>query len=284
VLSSIPGAKTLGRISALVERAVRGESRVLERSTITPPKTSFNTRISAHRRFAFGQLPLADVKAVKNAHRCTVNDVVMSMCAGAMRRWLIAHDELPDGPLVAQVPVSVRTQDEFGTFGNKIGMMSPPLFVDEPDPLVRLALTHEAMKSAKEQHQAMPATLLRDATEFIPPALFTRATRIAMSLSASRTPIWNLVISNVPGPPVPLYLAGARVEAMYPVSVITDGMGLNITVFSYEGHLDFGIIADRDAVPDVWDLLDWLRESLDELVATIRASKPARSARRRKAS
>jgi hypothetical protein len=104
-----------------------------------------------------------------------------------------------------------------------------------------------------------------------------------MALGARGTPIWNLVISNVPGPPVPLYLAGARVETMYPVSVITDGLGMNITVFSYQDELNFGIIVDRETVPDVWDIIGWLGESLDELVATIPAEKSRRTPRNRKA-
>jgi WS/DGAT/MGAT family acyltransferase len=268
-LTALPGMREIGRAASAIDKAIRRESGVVERSTVTPPRTSFNTVVSAHRRFAFGDLSLDEVKAVKNAHRCTVNDVVMAMCAGALRTWLIAHDELPDGPLVAQVPVSVRTPDELGTYGNKIGIMSPPLHVDEPDPLRRLHLTHESMKAAKELHGALPATLLRDASEFIPPALFARAARIGLALGARGTPIWNVVISNVPGPPIPLYFAGALVEAMYPVSVITDGLGMNITLFSYRDRLNFGIIVDRDTVPDVWDLIGWLGDALDELVATI---------------
>lgn len=282
-LTALPGMREVGRAASIIDKAIRRESGVIERPTITPPKTSFNSVVSAHRRFAFGELSLARVKQVKNAHGCTVNDVVMAMCAGALRRWLIVHDELPDGPLVAQVPVSVRTEVELGTYGNKIGVMSPPLHVEEADPLCRLMLTHESMKSAKEQHKALPASLLRDASEFIPPALFARAARIGMALGARGTPIWNLVISNVPGPPIPLYMAGARVETMYPVSVITDGLGMNITVFSYRDELNFGIIVDRETVPDVWDVMGWLGDSLDELVATIPAAKPARAPRKRTA-
>ena len=132
----------------------------------------------------------------------------MSICAGAVRRWLIEHDELPDVPLVAQVPVSVRTEQQFGTYGNRIGMLSVPLYTNEADP-ERLLLTHESMRMAKERHKALPAQLLQDATQFIPPAVFARAARVSFSLAATRTPVWNLVVSNVPGPQFPLYLAGA---------------------------------------------------------------------------
>jgi WS/DGAT/MGAT family acyltransferase len=267
ILSEIPGAKLVGRTTGGVVRTLRRRpSRVLERTELTRPRTSFNGRVSPHRRFAFGQLSLDEVKAVKNAYGFTVNDVVMSICAGAVRRWLVDHKELPDDPLVTQVPVSVRTDEQRGTFGNRIGMMSVPLHTEVADPEERLRLTHESMRAAKERHKAMPAELLQDATQFIPPAVFAQASRISFSLAATRRPIWNLVVSNVPGPQFPLYCVGAKMVAHYPVSVITDGMGLNITVMSYLGRLDFGIVADREQMRDVWNLIGYLQESLQELL------------------
>ena len=153
--------------------------------------------------------------------------------------------------------------------------MSAPLFTNEPDPVERLRRTHEAMGDMKERHKALPADLLQDANHFIPPAVFARAARATFTLATSSRgrPTWNLVISNVPGSQTPLYCAGARVVANYPVSVITDGMGLNITVMSYCGRMDFGIVSDRDQMPDVQCLIDWLAEELDEL-------KPKRRGRR----
>jgi WS/DGAT/MGAT family acyltransferase len=266
IFNDIPGAKLVGRTSSALVRALRRrESRVLERTTLSRPRTSFNGRVSPHRRFAFGQLSLDEVKAVKNAYGYTVNDVVVAICAGAVRRWLVEHDELPDEPLVTQVPISVRTSEQQGTFGNRVGMMSVPLFTNEADPVERLRLTHEALRAAKELHRALPADLLQDATQFIPPAVFAQASRVTFSLAATRKPIWNLVVSNVPGPQFPLYCVGAQMLAHYPVSVITDGMGLNITVMSYWGHLDFGIVADREQMRDLWKLIGWLQESLEEL-------------------
>jgi diacylglycerol O-acyltransferase len=276
IFGAIPGSGTVGRVAGEVRHLVsRGDGRIPDRKKLVAPRTSFNGRITPHRRFAFGQLPLDEVKAIKNQHGCTVNDVIVSICAGAVRRWLIAHDELPNEPLVAQVPVSVRSSEQVGTFGNRILLMSAPLFTNEEDPVVRLQLTHEALSEMKERHKALPAQLLQDANHFIPPAVFARAARLTFRLSSSRPgrPTWNLVISNVPGPQFPLYCAGARLEANYPVSVITDGMGLNITVMSYLGHLDFGIVADRDQMPDVWKLIDWLGDALEEL-------RPKRSRRR----
>jgi len=194
----------------------------------------------------------------------TVNDVVVALCAGALRRWLLANQALPDKPLVAQIPISVRTPEQAGSYGNQIMLMTVPLFTTEPDPLARLRATHQALREMKESQQAMPAALLADANHFIPPALLSRAARLSFALSTrwGGSPLWNLVVSNVPGPRFPLYLAGAKVTATYPVSVITDGMGLNITVMSYLDSLDFGVVADRDQVPDVATLIDELREEL----------------------
>src|SRR4051794_23094693 len=258
---ALPGAGTLGKLTGLARRDAP------PRPSLVAPKTIFNGRISPHRRFVFGQLPLAEFKAAKNTHGATVNDVVVSVCAGAVRRWLVAHDDLPDTPLVAQVPVSVRTDEQFGTYGNRILLMAAPLYTDVEDPVERLRKTHEALAEMKERHRALPAALLQDANNFIPPAVFARAARLTFGFSTSRPgrPTWNLVISNVPGPQFPLYMAGAKLVANYPVSVITDGMGLNLTVMSYMGHMDFGIVADRDQMPDVEVLMDYLREEVEAL-------------------
>ena len=264
--AAIPGVKALGRAAAGAQRAL-GRDTVVGRLDLTPPRTSFNGRVSAHRRYAFGRLSLDDIKGVKNHYGCTVNDVVVAICASAVRRWLVEHDELPSEPLIAQIPVSVRREHEQGTYGNRILLMTAPLHTEIVDPVARLQTTHESLLEMKERHRALPAELLQDANNFIPPALFSRAARLTFSLGASRAsrPAWNLVISNVPGPQFPLYMAGARLEAHYPISVITDGMGLNITVMSYCGQLDFGIVADREQMPDLWSLMGWLGEALEEL-------------------
>jgi WS/DGAT/MGAT family acyltransferase len=261
----LPGAGAVSRLTGAITRSSR------PRSPLRAPKTRFNGRISAHRRFAFGKLSLDEVKAAKNEHGTTVNDVVVSICAGAVRRWLVEQDDLPDDPLVAQIPVSVRGPDQAGTYGNKIMLMSAPFYTNEEDPLERLRLHHEALADMKERHKALPAELLQDANHFIPPAVFSRAAQATFRLSTTvGRPTWNLVVSNVPGIQIPLYLAGAQLVANYPVSVITDGMGLNITVMSYNGDLDFGIVADRDQMPDVWCIMDWLQEELDLLAPTKR--------------
>lgn len=270
----IPGAttasRTLSRARNLVARNRDGQ--ILERPVLGAPRVPFSGRIGRHRVFAFGSVDLDRVKTIKNQLGVTVNDVVVALCAGAVREWLIAHDALPDKPVVAQVPVSVRTEEQRGTFGNRVSIMLVPIPTDESDPVQRVMRAHEVLRGAKERHHATPADLLQDATNFIPPALHARATRVAFELGARGRPLYNLVISNVPGPPVPLYLGGAELQANYPISVITDGAGLNITVLSYRGHMDFGIIADRDQMPDVDRVLDALRGGLDELEATCAGS------------
>ncbi len=265
--AALPGAGLLGSVGRGAQRTLRRDGSARGGPRFVAPKTSFNTRISAHRRFAFGALPLADVKAVKNAYGATVNDVVVAICATAVRRWLIAHEELPGEPLIAQIPVSVRTSEQAGTYGNRILIMAAPLATDEEDPVRRLQAGRESMLELKERHKALPAGLLQDINHFIPPAVFARAAQLTFRLSTSGAgrPTWNLVISNVPGPPVPLYMAGARAKAFYPVSVITDGMGLNITVMSLDGQMNIGIVADREQMPDVWKLIGWMRDGLDEL-------------------
>jgi diacylglycerol O-acyltransferase / wax synthase len=268
VFAAIPGTGLVAKLTDRITRPISNrETGILSHTTFRAPKTKFNGRISPHRRFAFGQLDLDEVKAVKNKHRCTVNDVVVSICAGAVRSWLLEHDDLPADPLVVQVPVSVRTDEQMGTYGNRIMLMSAPLFTNEPNAVRRLKKTHDALAAMKEHHRALPAELLQDTNHFIPPAVFARAARatFAISTSGPGRPTWNLVVSNVPGPQFPLYCAGAKLVAHYPVSVITHGMGLNITVMSYDGHMDFGIVADRDQMPDLSSMLERLRDSLEEL-------------------
>ena len=146
--------------------------------------------------------------------------------------------------------------------------MAAPLFTDEPDPVERLHRTHEALSEMKDRHRALPAEPAAG-RQPLHPARRLRA-RGAADVPAARPaaparPTWNLVISNVPGPQFPLYCAGARLVANYPVSVITDGMGLNITVMSYDGHMDFGLVADRDQMPDLADFVGWLQAELDAL-------------------
>lgn len=242
-------------------------AQLLSRPSEPTPPTPFSGTITPHRRFAFGSLPMSDVKAVKNALGGTVNDVVMTMCAGAIRRWLIDHNALPDAPVHAMVPVSVRTPEQVGTFGNRVSAMVAVLPTNEPDILVRFQKTHDEMTVAKEQHGAIPADILQDFAQFTPPSILGTASRvIARTKIMDRVnPPFNVVISNVPGPQFPLYSAGAKLKGIYPLSAITDGVGLNMTLMSYNGNLDFGLLADWDMVPDIWNLIIALTDELNDL-------------------
>ncbi len=238
------------------------------------PRTPFNGVITPHRRFAFGSLPLDDVKAVKQRLGGTVNDVVMAMCAGALRRWLIEHDALAAEPLLAMVPVSVRTDEQRGTHGNRVSAMIAELPTNVADPIERFNRTRTEMKIAKEQHQAIPAEMLQDITQFTPPSVLGMASRVvARTKIADRiNPPFNVTISNVPGPQFPLYSAGAMLRGIYPLSAIADGAGLNMTLMSYNGHLDFGFLACREMIPDVWRLIDEIGEELATLLKAARES------------
>lgn len=254
--------------TSLINSALgRRPDELLSQASTPAPRLSFNETITPHRRFAFGSLSFEDVKEIKKQQNVTVNDVIMAICAGALRRYLEARHELPPDPLIAMVPVSIRTEEQKGKFGNQVSAMTASLHTHISDPLQRLQCIHESMSIAKEQHQALPAELLSDFAQFAPPAVAARAGRVAARATVAN---WmdvpfNVVVSNVPGPQFPIYGVGARLVASYPVSAINDGVGLNITVQSYDGSLDFGLVACRELMPDLWDLMDDLSESLREL-------------------
>ncbi|MEY2434052.1 MAG: diacylglycerol O-acyltransferase / wax synthase [Acidimicrobiaceae bacterium] len=232
--------------------------------SISAPRTPFNAPITAHRRFAFRSTSLDSVKGIKNALGATVNDVVMAVCAGGLRTWLEDHDALPDGPLNAMIPVSIRTGEETERWSNRVSGIFAELPTDEPDPVKRVQRVHDAMNNAKELFDALPADALTDFAQFPPPAVFARAMRLSTRLMTRNSPI-NLVISNVPGPRQPLYAAGSTLLHYYPVSTIVDGQGLNVTVQSYLDSLDFGLVSCRELVPDLWDMLDAILNDLAAL-------------------
>ncbi len=241
----------------------RGDGEVIATTPGRPPATPFNRQITPHRRIAFRSVDLATVKKVKNAFGVSVNDVVMAMCAGALRRWLAEREALPSQPLIAMIPVSIRDPASKGALGNKVSAMLAmlPTHVAEPD--LRLELVHAATKAAKAQQAAIPQGLVDQISDFAPPALTARAARVVFATGLlHRLPPFNLTISNVPGPNVPVYLCGASVLAHYPVSVVTDGQGLNITLVGYLGQLHFGLISCRELVPDIDVLAGYLTDEL----------------------
>ena len=264
---AVPALGSIMRNFALSAPGVKKRDDVLSRPSVSAPRTPFNGVITPHRRWAFGSLPVSSVKTIKNAMGATVNDVVMALCTGALRRWLIEHDALPEGPLLAMVPVSIRDESERGDGGNKISAMVAVLPTDEADPRRRIEMMQAEMAVAKDTHGALPATLLQDFAQFTPPSVLGTASRVAARarlMDRVNLP-FNVVISNVPGPQFPLYTSGARMEGIYPISAIVDGVGLNMTLMSYNGNLDFGLVADREMVPDIWSLIDYLGEELEIL-------------------
>jgi diacylglycerol O-acyltransferase len=238
------------------------------------PHTSFNGSIGPHRRFEARSVPLSDVKVLKTATGATVNDVVMALCAGALRTWLEEKGELPEVPLVSMVPVSIRTGEEEDPWTNRVSAIFTDIPTNEADPLARLQRMHEAMAKGKEQFEMMPADLLSELSQAAPPALAIRASRIAsrMRLGSRLSLPFNLVISNVPGPRQPVYLDQAPLVHYYPVSTLVEGQGLNITVQSYLNTLDFGLVGCSDLVPDLERLADLVVEELGTLSAAVAAT------------
>ncbi|MGI9605781.1 MAG: WS/DGAT/MGAT family O-acyltransferase [Acidimicrobiales bacterium] len=235
---------------------------------VTPaPATSFNASIGPHRNFEARSVPLDDIKTLKNAMGATVNDVVMAICAGALRTWLDGKGELPDVPLVAMVPVSIRSGEETDRWTNRVSAIFAELPTNEGDVLTRVMRVHEAMLHGKEQFDMLPAEILSDLSQLAPPALAIRASRLAsrMHLGNRLHLPFNLVLSNVPGPRQPLYLDEARLVHYYPVSTLVEGQGLNITVQSYLDTLDFGLVSCRNLVPDLADLADLLDHEVQQL-------------------
>jgi WS/DGAT/MGAT family acyltransferase len=220
------------------------------------PRTRFNGAISPHRVVAYGKARLADLEFVKSTFGTTLNDVVLAAASLSLRNYLEAHGDLPDRPLVAMVPVSVRTPEDAGRFDNRVSAFFVRLPVQLADPVDQLLAIQAESRAAKQLHAAMGGSLLGSLAELALPALFSKAMRFysGLKLANRHRPLQNLVISNVPGPPFPLYAAGARVEAAYPHGPVLEGAGMNITVMRYQDSLDFGVIACRESVPDVSDI------------------------------
>ena len=232
---------------------------------LTAPRTVFNAPLTPHRRVAMASMPLDEAKAVKNALGCTLNDVVLATATGALRTYLQSLDALPDRPLLAACPVSIRDGSDDIESANKVSAMFVSLPTHLEDPAARLDALREATRGAKDEHQAVGARTIMELGELGGPRTFGLANRFLGSL-AGRGPVpVNLVISNVPGPPFPLYLAGARLVSMLPLGPPIDGAGLNITVLSYIDRIDWGFIACRELAPHFHRLADAIPDAHAEL-------------------
>jgi WS/DGAT/MGAT family acyltransferase len=262
----------------LVRSATRVAQRAREQTTnvavpLTAPRLTMNGTITPHRKIAFSSVALADIKTVKNAFNVKVNDVVLAVAAGALRTYLAGRGELPDRPLVATIPTSVRTEEQKADMGNRVSAMFAGLPVELDDPVERLLSVHQSTIGAKQMHEDIGGQTLQEWADLASPALFSRVMRVysGLRLADRHRPIHNLVISNVPGPAFALYFAGAKLVAMYPMGPIFDGAGLNLTVMSYQDHVDFGFLVCRELVPDVDDLAGAVPDALAELVKAAEA-------------
>jgi diacylglycerol O-acyltransferase len=226
------------------------------------PKTMFNVRIGGARRCAAQSWPLKRIVAIKDAAGVTLNDVVLAMCAGALRAYLIEQDGLPDWPLIAMVPVNLRSKDDHSSGGNMVGSILCSLATDVSDPAQRLATIHDSMTGNKEVFAQLPRLqqLALSAFNVAPLAL-----TLVPALAAAAQPPFNIVISNVPGTREPLYWRGARLDGNYPLSIALDGQALNITLTNNGDNLDFGLVGCRRSVPHLQRLLGQLEESLGAL-------------------
>ncbi|WP_104183807.1 WS/DGAT/MGAT family O-acyltransferase [Mycobacterium avium] len=258
---------TASSVLATVRRALDGAAMA---RPFAAPATVFNARISNRRCIAYAELNLDDVKAVKNHFGVKVNDVVMALVSGVLRQYLAERNALPDSSLVASVPISVHGKsDRPGR--NQVSAMFASLHTEIADPVQRLKAIAHANSVAKEHSSAIGASLLQDWTQFAAPAVFGIAMRLyARTRFTDSMPVHNLVVSNVPGPQVPLYLLGCEVKAMYPLGPIFHGSGLNITAMSLRGKLDVGLIGCPDLVPDLWELADEFAVAMEELRAAAR--------------
>lgn len=261
-------ARTAGAALEVRRMGQASSASRLPPAPFTAPRTSFNASLTPRRSYAYTSLDLPTVKAVKKAVGCTVNDIILGLCGRALHHHLADRGEVPDGPLVAMVPISVRSEDQRDAMGNKVSSALTSLATDVDDPVKQLEIIHEVMAEAKGQQQAIGADTLQEWSEFAAPALLGRAARLysRMHWASSHRPLFNVTISNVPGPPFPLYSAGARLLANYPVGPIFDGSGINMTVMSYLDQLDFGLLACPDLLDDVWGLADGLHVALAEMV------------------
>jgi WS/DGAT/MGAT family acyltransferase len=246
------GAGATAAVAAAVQPLINGA-----------PSSSLNRNPGSHRSVAVVRTRLTDYKTAKTAFGATVNDVVLTTVAGALGRFLAGRGEMTDGlELRACVPVSVRSADKAGAAGNEITIMTAPLPVGVADPVERLTRVHRSMEHLKGSRQAEGAKVLTSLENALPPAVLARASRLGFS---SR--MYNLLVTNVPGPQVPIYLLGRRLEELAPLAFLAPEHTLAIAIISYDGQVTYGLLADADAVPDLADLAGHLEQSLAELVA-----------------
>ena len=259
------------RTLEVAREAIEGIGEVAWAGLNPAPETPLNVPIGPHRRFVFVRNELADYKLVKDALGGTINDVVLTVVAGALRRWLRARGVRTEGvELRALVPVSIRGKDERNQLGNRIAAMRGPLPVYVEDPVARLAVVRKAMDGLKDSKQAVGAEVLAGVQSFAPPTVLAQASRINFS-----TRLFNLIVTNVPGPQFPLYVLGRELQDLFPIAFLPRDHALAVAIMSYNGGIDFGLLGDFDAMPDLEDVGRDLSASLAELVEAAKAASSA---------
>ncbi|MGD0379634.1 MAG: wax ester/triacylglycerol synthase family O-acyltransferase [Acidimicrobiales bacterium] len=263
--------RTLGAVHDLAER----NRRLREEDDVVPPpapfrapRTSLNGALSPHRRFAFAQVPLDEIRTVRHVFGGTVNDVVLAAVAGALRRLLAERGERLEDSVVAMVPMSRRTEADRGELGNKVSAMLVSLATQIADPVERYTTIAAGTRLAKDQARVLSQELIQGWAQLAFPALSSRVARLAgnLRLFDHLPPLFNVLVSNIAGPDFALWCAGARLVALYPMGPLIEGVGLNVTVASYEGNLYVGILGCRELVPEVAHLGELLTDAFTELV------------------
>ncbi len=270
-------ARALRRSAPGLVKSFRGSPDDEVENSGPVPRTRFNGTISAHRVIEGRVFSLQDIRDIrKRVPGATVNDVILTVCAGALRKYLEFHKELPEESLVAMAPISVRSEDEEGAAGNKISAMSVTLYSDEPDPLERLRKVQRGTKASKATAEAIGARTMTDITQFMPGALAGLAARLytRLGLANAVKPFLNTVITNVPGPQIPLYFTGARMVGLYGMGPVMDGMGIIHPVFSCSGRISISVTACRDMLPDPGFYAECLQASFDGLQDAANALTP----------
>jgi WS/DGAT/MGAT family acyltransferase len=264
---------------ALLRDAAEGIGELVWAGLNPAPETPLNVPIGPHRRYAVTRQQLAEFKEVKDALGGTVNDVVLTVVSGALARWLHLRGVRTEGlEMRALVPVSVRTKAQKNTLGNQITVMRGPLPVYIEDPVARLRFVRQAMDGLKESKQAEGAATLAAVNNLAPPTVLAQASRLNFS-----TRLFNLIVTNIPGPQVPLYVLGRELQDLFPVAFLPENHALAIAIMSYNGGLDFGLLGDFDALPDIDVIADGIAESLAELLAIVRGEDGQRRRTGRKA-
>jgi diacylglycerol O-acyltransferase / wax synthase len=254
--------------------ALEGVAEVVGALADPAPDVPLNRPIGPHRRFAWASSELATFKRIKDALGGTVNDVVLAVVTGALREWLHSRGIRTEGlELRALVPVSIRSEDERGQLGNRIAAMRGPLPVYVVDPVRRLQVVREAMGELKQSKQALGAEVISRFNDFAPPTLLAQASRINFS-----TRLFNLIVTNVPGPQIPLYVLGRELEEVFPVAFLPENHALAIAIMSYNGRINFGLLADYDAMEDVEIISEGISDALQELLDAAKQTEPEKTA------